>query len=71
LQLFNVDGSVHIGNVYIRFIVQRDASGFVCIRYFTVFTLHVSDAVYTHYQEHKLQSTAVDVRDCYGMLEVG
>jgi hypothetical protein len=44
---------------------------FLCILYFTIFALHVLGAIYTHHQEHKLQSTAVRMRDCYGMWEVG
>jgi hypothetical protein len=28
-------------------------------------------AICTHHQEHKLQSTAVGTRDCYGVLEAG
>jgi hypothetical protein len=44
---------------------------FLCILYFTLFALHVSGAIYTHQQEHKLQSTAVGMRNCYGVLEVG
>jgi hypothetical protein len=54
-------------NVYIRFKVQQDAHEFLCILYFTIFALHVSGAIYTHHQEHKLQSTAVGMRDFYGM----
>jgi hypothetical protein len=65
--VFNVHGFVHLGNVYIRLKVQRDAHGFVCIFYFTVFALHVSGAIYTYHQEHKLQSTAVSMRNCHGM----
>jgi hypothetical protein len=68
---FDVHGSVYVGNVYIRSKVQRDAHGFVCILYFTVFALHVSGAIYTHRQEHKLQSTAVGMRNCYGIWEAG
>jgi hypothetical protein len=44
---------------------------FLCIRYFTILAVHVLGAICTHHQEHKLQSTAVGVRDCYGVLEVG
>jgi hypothetical protein len=39
--------------------------------YFTAFALHFSGAICTHHQEHKLQSTAVDVCNGYGMEEVG
>jgi hypothetical protein len=53
--------------VYIRLKVQRDAHGFVRILYFTIFALHVSGAIYTHHQEHKLQSTAVGMRDFCGI----
>jgi hypothetical protein len=44
---------------------------FLCVLYYTVLALHVSGAICTHHQEHKLQSTAVSTRDCYGVLEVG
>jgi hypothetical protein len=33
-----------------------------------IFALHVSGAIYTHPQEHKLQRTAIGVCDGYGML---
>jgi hypothetical protein len=55
--LYNVRGFVLLGNVYIQLKVQRDAHGFVCILFFTMFALHVSGAIDTHHQEHKLQST--------------
>jgi hypothetical protein len=51
--------------------LQRGANGFVSILYFTIFALHFSSDIYTHHNEHKLQSTAVGMRDCYGMCEVG
>jgi hypothetical protein len=44
---------------------------FLCILYFTILALHVSGAICTLHQEHKLQSTAVGTRDYYGVLEVG
>jgi hypothetical protein len=44
---------------------------FLFIPYFTVLALHVLGAICTHHQEHKLQSRAVGVRDCYGVLVVG
>jgi hypothetical protein len=53
--------------MYIRLKVKRDARGFVSVIYFTIFALHVSRIIYTHHQEHKLQSTAVDMRGFYGM----
>jgi hypothetical protein len=43
----------------------------LCILYYTTFALHVSGAICTHLQEHKLHSTAVGTCDCYGVLEVG
>jgi hypothetical protein len=39
--------------------------------FITLFSLHVSGAICTYHQEHKLQSTAVGMRDCYGVLEGG
>jgi hypothetical protein len=50
---------------YIRLKVQLDANGFAYILYFTIFAVHVSGAIYTHHQEHKLQSTAVGMRDLW------
>jgi hypothetical protein len=32
------------------------------------FAVHISGAIYTHPQEHKLQSTAIGVCNGYGML---
>jgi hypothetical protein len=51
----------------VRLKVQLDVHGFICIRYFIVYALHVSAAVFTHHQEHKLQSTAIGMRNGYGM----
>jgi hypothetical protein len=62
---FNVHGSVHLGNVSVRLKVQLDVPGSVCMYYFIVFVLHVSSAICTHHQEHKLQSTAIDVRNLW------
>jgi hypothetical protein len=42
----------------------------LCILYYTMLDLHVSDTICTH-QELKLQSTAVGTCDCYGVLEGG
>jgi hypothetical protein len=64
---FDVYGSLHLGNIYVRLKVQLDAHGFVCILYFTIFALHVSSAICTHHQEHKLQITAIGMRYGYGM----
>jgi hypothetical protein len=65
---FKIHGSVHLGKVYVGLKVQIDAHGFVCILYFTTFVLHVSGAICTHPQEHKLQSTAIGMCNSYGML---
>jgi hypothetical protein len=43
---------------------------FLCILYYTTLALQVSGAIYTHHQEHKLQSTAVGMCDCYGVWTV-
>jgi hypothetical protein len=67
----DVYGSVYLGNMYIRLHVRRDAHGFLCILYYTILALHVSDAICTHHQEHELQSTVVGTRDCYDVLEIG
>jgi hypothetical protein len=58
-----MSGSIFKDNIeYNKLKVQRDAHGFVCILYFTIFSLHVSDAISAHHQEHKLKSTAVGMR---------
>jgi hypothetical protein len=71
--VFDVHGSVHLGNIYIYSISSptRCTWIFLFILYHTILALHVSGAIYNHNQEHKLQSTAVSMRDCYGVLEVG
>jgi hypothetical protein len=43
----------------------------LCILYYITLALHVSGTSFTHHQEHKLQSTAVGTRHCYGVLELG
>jgi hypothetical protein len=57
--------------IFDRLQVRRDAHGFLCIFYYTILALHVSVAICTHHQEHKLQSTAVGTRECFGVLEAG
>jgi hypothetical protein len=44
---------------------------FLWILYYITLALHVSGAICTLHQEHKLQSTAVGTRDCYCVLEDG
>jgi hypothetical protein len=39
--LFNVHGSVQLGNVYVRLKVQLDLHGFICILYSYIFLLYV------------------------------
>jgi hypothetical protein len=65
---FDVQGSVHLGNVYVRLTIQLDVHGFICILYSSIFALHVSGAICTHPQEHKLQSTALGVCNGCGMF---
>jgi hypothetical protein len=71
---FNVHGSVLLGrimcNTYVRVKVQRDALDLYVFFISLYFAIHVSGAICTHHQEHKLRSTAVGTRDCYGGLEV-
>jgi hypothetical protein len=43
----------------------RYTRNFLCILYYTVLALHVSSAICTHNQEHKLYSTAVGTRDLW------
>jgi hypothetical protein len=64
---FDVRSSVHLGKVYVRLKVQTDVHVFVCILNFNIFALRVSCAVCTHPKEHKLQSTAIGMRNGYGM----
>jgi hypothetical protein len=68
LNTFTVHGSVHLGNEYVQLKVQLDVL-FICILYSSLFlALHVSGAICTHPQEHKLQSTTIGICNGYGML---
>jgi tellurite resistance protein TehA-like permease len=53
--------------VYVRLEVQADAHCMYSL-FLYIFALHVSGAICTHPQEHKLQSTAIAVCNVYGML---
>jgi hypothetical protein len=54
---------------YVRLGVQLDVRGFIGILYFSLFfALHVSGAICTHPQEHKLQRTAIGVCSGFGVL---
>jgi hypothetical protein len=53
--------------IYILLQARRDAHGIFYVFFITLFALHVSGAICTHHQEHKLQSTAVRTRYCYGI----
>jgi hypothetical protein len=65
---FGVHGSVHLGNVYVQLKVQLDVL-FICIHYSSLFlAVHVSGAICTRPQEHKLQRTAIGVCNGFGML---
>jgi hypothetical protein len=64
---FYVHISVHLGNVHVQFTVQPDAH-YMYALFLYIFALHVSCAIYTHPQEHKLQSTAIGMCNGYGML---
>jgi hypothetical protein len=66
---FDIYGSVHHGNVCVQLKVLLDVHTFVCILYFSLFlALHVSGAICTHPQEHKLQRTATGMCNGSGML---
>jgi hypothetical protein len=39
--LFDVHGSVHLGNVHVRLRVQLDTHGFICILYSSIFLLYM------------------------------
>jgi hypothetical protein len=67
---FDVHISVHLDNVYVRLKVQLDAHGFICILYLTLVALHVSGAVCTHHQEHKLESTAIVMSNGYCTITI-
>jgi hypothetical protein len=67
--MFDVHGSVHLGNMYVRSGVQLDVHGFINILYSSIiFVIRVSVAICTHPQEHKLQRTAVGMCNGYCML---
>jgi hypothetical protein len=55
--------------MFVQLGVQLDVQGIICILYSSIFyALHVSGAICTHPQEHKLQRTAIGVCNDYGML---
>jgi hypothetical protein len=47
--------------MYVRLKVKLDVHGFMYSLFLYTFALHVSGAICTHPQEHKLQSTALGV----------
>jgi hypothetical protein len=53
-----------------KMVVQLDVHVFMCILYSSIFflALHVSGAICTHPQEHKLQRTAIGVCNGFGVL---
>jgi hypothetical protein len=61
---FDVHGSVHLGNVRLKF--QLDVHVYSLFLY--ICALHVSGAICTHPQEQKLQSAAIGVCNVFGML---
>jgi hypothetical protein len=66
---FYVHGSVYLGNVYVQLKVQLDVKVFICIISSSLFlAVYVSGTICTHPQEHKLQRTAIDVCNGFGML---
>jgi hypothetical protein len=66
---FDVHDSVHLGNVYVRLRVQLVVRRLMCGLFsWIVFGRQVSGAIFTHLQEHKLQSTAIGIFNGYGML---
>jgi hypothetical protein len=64
---FDVHGSVHLGNVYVRLRVQLDTQ-YMYSLFLYILAVHVSCAICTHPQEHRLQSTAIGMCNGYGML---
>jgi hypothetical protein len=68
--IFDVHGSVHLGNVYVRLNVQLDVHGFMYSLLLYIFTLLVSGAICTHPKEHKLQSRALGVCNGRGIQTV-
>jgi hypothetical protein len=66
-EVFDVHCSVHLGNVFVRLSIQLDAHCMYSL-FLYIFALHVSGAICTHPQEHKLQITAIDMCNVYGML---
>jgi hypothetical protein len=56
-------------NSYVQLKVQLNVHVFIRILYSSLFlALHVSCAICTHPQEHRLQGTAIGVCNVYGML---
>jgi hypothetical protein len=64
---FDVHGSEHFGNIYVQLRVQLDAH-YMYSLFLYIFAVHVSGAICTHPQEHKLQRTAIGMCNDYGML---
>jgi hypothetical protein len=54
--------------VHVRCKFQLDVHGFVYSLFLYIFALHVSGAICTDPQEHKLQRTALGVCNGYGIL---
>jgi hypothetical protein len=54
-------------NVCVRLNVQLDAH-YMYSLFLYIFAVHVSSAIFTHPQGHKLQSTAIGMYNGYGML---
>jgi hypothetical protein len=65
---FDVYGSVHLDNVYVRLNVELNVHGFMYSLFLYIFALYVSGAICTHPREHKLQSRALGVCNVCGML---
>jgi hypothetical protein len=56
-------------NVYVQLKFQLFVYVFICILYSSLFlALHISGAICTHPQEHKVQHTAIGVCNGFGML---
>jgi hypothetical protein len=66
----NIMKHLYIRNLYVQLKVQQLAVHvFICILYSSLFlALHVSGAICTHPQEHKLQHTAIGVCNGFSML---
>jgi hypothetical protein len=66
--VFHICFALQKNNIYCK--SDEMHKNFLCILYYTTLALRVSGVICAHHQKHKLQSTAVGTRDCYGVLKL-